>query len=342
MEKPMSKHTICLMPGDGIGPEVTQATVQILEAAGVDIHWVEVEAGAAAAEKTGELLPKRTIEALEKYRIALKGPITTPVGKGFASINVSLRKMFGLYAAVRPVRSIEGVPTRYENVELVIIRENTEDLYAGLEHEVVPGVCESIKVISRPASEKIARFAFRYAKEKGRRKVTVFHKANIMKKTDGLFLQCARDVHAKEGSGIELEEMIIDNACMQLVRDPTRFDVVLTENLYGDIVSDLCAGLVGGLGVVPGANLGENGAIFESVHGSAPDIAGKGVANPLACLMSAVMMLHHLQERQAAERIKNAYNLVLAARRPNELTRDIGGQAGTADFVAAVIRALNP
>lgn len=338
----MSQYKICLLPGDGIGPEVTHATVDVIEASGVNVEWIELEAGASAVEKTGELLPKKTIESLEKYKIALKGPITTPVGQGFKSINVTLRKMFQLYAAVRPVRSIEGIKTRYENVELVIIRENTEGLYSGIEHEVVPGVMESLKIITRSASERISRFAFRYAKEKGRKKISVFHKANIMKKTDGLFLDCVREVHAKEGQGIQLEEMIIDNACMQLVRDPSRFDVILTENLYGDIVSDLCAGLVGGLGVVPGSNIGENGAIFEAVHGSAPDIAGQGIANPLALMMSGVMMLHHINEHAAADRIKTAYNRVLAQGNPLHLTRDIGGQATTKEFVTAVIKHLKP
>lgn len=335
-----SKHTICLLPGDGIGPEVTQAAVKVIQATGVPIEWIELWAGATAVEKTGELLPQETVATLEKHPIALKGPMATPVGKGFRSINVALRKMFNLYAAVRPVRSLEGIRTRYERVELVIIRENTEGLYGGLEYEIAPGVMESLKIATREACERVARYAFKYAKEKNRKKVTVFHKANILKKTDGLFLESARKIHASEGQGIELEDMIIDNGCMQLVKDPTRFDVLLMENLYGDIVSDLCAGLVGGLGVVPGANIGEAGAIFEAVHGSAPDIAGKNLANPLACMMSGVMMLHYIGEPAAADRIKRAYNAVLSAGNKAELTKDIGGTGTTSDFVDAVLSKL--
>jgi isocitrate dehydrogenase (NAD+) len=333
-------HTICLIPGDGIGPEVSRAACDVIEAAGARIEWVELPAGAQAAEEHGHVLPPQTIEAIEEYRIGLKGPVTTPVGTGFASVNVQLRKRFDLYAAVRPVRTMPGVPSRYRDVELVVIRENTEGLYSGLENEIVPGVMQSLKISTRRACRRIAAFAFDYARSRGRRRVTVFHKANIMKLTDGLFLECAREVHAASGAGIEYNELIIDNGCMQLVADPTRFDVLLMENLYGDLVSDLCAGLVGGLGVVPGANIGEDCALFEAVHGSAPDIAGAGVANPLALIMSGVMMLNHLGETEPAERIKTAYNAVLQEGNTAELTRDIGGTAGTRQFVDAVVKRL--
>lgn len=333
----MAKHTICLLPGDGIGPEVTKATTEVIRATGVSIDWIELLAGATAAEKTGQLLPDETVAMLKKYPVALKGPIMTPIGKGFQSINVTLRKMFGLYAAVRPVRSIEGIKTRFENVEMVIIRENTEGLYAGLELEIAPGIMQSLKIATRDACMRISKFACLYAKEKGRKKITVLHKANIMKKTDGLFLDCAREAHAAFGQGIQFEEMIIDNACMQLVKDPSKFDILLTENLYGDIVSDLCAGFVGGLGVVPGANIGEHGAIFEAVHGSAPDIAGQNIANPLACIMSGVMLLRHIGENEAAEKIKKSYSHVIKSGNPQELTKDIGGSAKTFEFAKAVI-----
>jgi isocitrate dehydrogenase (NAD+) len=334
-------HDVCLLPGDGIGPEVTQAVTRVLDAAGAPIRWIPLHAGAEALERLGDTLPPATLEAIRTHRIALKGPLTTPVGRGFTSVNVQLRKRFNLYAAVRPVRSLPGVKTRYDDVEIVIIRENTEGLYSGIEHEVAPGVVESVKVATRTGCERIARFAFRYARDRNRRKVTVFHKANIMKLTDGLLLDCARQVHESEASGIAYEELIIDNGCMQLVRDPSRFDVLLLENLYGDVVRDLCAGLVGGLGVVPGANIGDDCAIFEAVHGSAPDIAGKGVANPLALLMSAVMMLNHLGETAAAARIRAAYDAVLREGNPREITRDIGGVAGTDDFTRAVIARLS-
>jgi isocitrate dehydrogenase (NAD+) len=334
-------HDVCLIPGDGIGPEVTQAVTRVLEAAGAPVRWIPLQAGAAALEREGDTLPPATLEAIRTHRIALKGPLTTPVGCGFTSVNVQLRKRFNLYAAVRPVRSLPGVKTRYDDVDVVIIRENTEGLYSGIEHEVAPGVVESVKVATRLGCERIARFAFRYARERNRRKVTVFHKANIMKLTDGLLLDCARQVHASEAPGIAYEELIIDNGCMQLVRDPSRFDLLLLENLYGDVVSDLCAGLVGGLGVVPGANIGDDCAIFEAVHGSAPDIAGQGVANPLALLMSAVMMLNHLGETATAARIRAAYDAVLREGNPREVTRDIGGTAGTDDFTRAVIARLS-
>ncbi|MEN6625735.1 MAG: isocitrate/isopropylmalate family dehydrogenase [Candidatus Sumerlaeia bacterium] len=332
--------TVCLIPGDGIGPEVTAAARRVIEAAGVKLDWIELPAGAAAAEKFGSPLPRQTIDAIAEHRIALKGPTATPIGGGHTSVNVALRRHFELFAAVRPVRSLAGIKTRYEGVELVVIRENTEGLYSGIEAEIVPGVMQSLKIASRPACERIARFAFEYAVARGRRKVTVFHKANIMKLTDGLFLECSRRMREAVAPQVDYEELIVDNGCMQLVRDPARFDVLLMENLYGDLVSDICAGLVGGLGVVPGANIGRDCAIFEAVHGSAPDIAGKGLANPLALIMSSVMMLNHLGLTKPAERIKAAYNALLAEANPAERTRDIGGTASTAQFVAALIRRL--
>ena len=334
----MPKHSIVLLPGDGIGPEVTDAACRVMEAAGLDVEWVRCDAGAGALERGhNDVLPAETLEAIRKHKVALKGPITTPVGKGFTSVNVRLRKALNLYAAIRPVRSLPGVKTRYEGVDLVIVRENTEGLYSGIENEIVPGVVTSLKVASETASRRIARFAFEYARERGRRKITVFHKANIMKLSDGLFLRCASET-AREYPDIGYGEMIIDAGCMKLVQDPAQFDVLLMENLYGDVVSDLCAGFVGGLGVVPGSNIGEAGAVFEAVHGSAPDLAGKGVANPLAVLMSGVMMLNYLGERQLAERIKRAYDAVLEE--GTVRTRDVGGSAGTVEFADAIIRKL--
>jgi isocitrate dehydrogenase (NAD+) len=333
-------HTVCIIPGDGIGPEVASATQRVIDASGITIKWESLPAGAAAAKEHGEVLPEETIRAIEAHRIALKGPVTTPIGKGFTSVNVGLRKRLNLYAAVRPVRSMPGIQTRYDEVELVVVRENTEGLYSGIENEITPGVVQSLKIATRQGCTRVAQFAFQYARERGRKRVTVFHKANIMKMSDGLFLECAERVHREEAPDIEYDQLIIDNACMQLVRDPSRFDVILMENLYGDIVSDLCAGLVGGLGVVPGANFGEGCAVFEAVHGSAPDIAGKGVANPLALIMSGVMMLNHLGESEAAARVKQAYNDVLQAGNPDELTRDIGGTAGTVAFTDAILRRL--
>jgi isocitrate dehydrogenase (NAD+) len=336
----MAKHTVVLIPGDGIGPEVTRAARRVLEAAGFSVEWVEMPAGASALELgLDNVLPQRTLAAVAAHKIALKGPITTPVGKGFKSVNVQLRQKLGLYAAVRPVRNLPGVKTRYEGVDMVIVRENTEGLYSGIENEVVPGVVTSIKVASRMACTRIARYAFRYATRRRRKSITVFHKANIMKMSDGLFLDCARQIHEEEYPNIEYEELIIDAGCMRLVQDPGRFDVLLMENLYGDLVSDLCAGLVGGLGVVPGSNIGDDAAIFEAVHGSAPDIAGKGVANPLALIMSGVMMLNHLQETQIAEKIKHAYDAVLAE--GQHLTRDLGGLATTDGFADAIISKLD-
>lgn len=334
----MAKHTIVLIPGDGIGPEVTGATCRIVDAAGADIDWVELPAGATAFEQGhNSVLPERTVAAIQAHKVALKGPVTTPVGKGFRSVNVQLRQKLNLYAAVRPVRNLEGVNTRFTGVDMVIIRENTEGLYSGIENEVIPGVVTSLKVASEAACLRIAKFAFNYAVERGRKKITVFHKANIMKLSDGLFLDCARRVREAYPQ-IEYEEVIIDAGCMKLVQNPEKMDVLLMENLYGDLMSDLAAGLVGGLGVIPGSNIGDEAAVFEAVHGSAPDIAGKGVANPLALLMSAVMMLNHIGERDIAARIRQAYNQVLAEGR--HLTRDLGGTAGTEAFTNAIIERL--
>src|SRR3954464_10908622 len=303
-------HKITLIPGDGIGSEVTQAVVRILEATGLKFEWETVQAGAEAFEKYKEYIPKTLTESIERTHVALKGPITTPIGGGFASINVQLRKQFELYANFRPVRNLPHIPTRYPDVDLVIVRENTESLYAGLEHEVVPGVVESLKIITEKASTRIAKFAFEYARTHGRKRVTAVHKANIMKMSDGLFLKCFREMSKKYPNTLA-DDRIVDNLCMQLVQNPNQFDILLLENLYGDIVSDLTAGLVGGLGVVAGANIGENGAVFEAVHGSAPDIAGQNKANPLALLQSAVLMLQHIGEMQAAQRIQSAIMKVL-------------------------------
>lgn len=346
----MARHVIVLIPGDGIGPEVSAAARRVIDAAGkgcgLELEWVSMPAGEAAIKTDGDTLPEKTLEAVVTHKVGLKGPVGTPVGQGFRSVNVALRKKLDLYAAVRPVRSMPNVKTRYENVDIVIFRENTEGLYTGIENEIAPGVVTSLKVATQKACDRIARAAFRYANRRGRRKVTVFHKANIMKITDGLFLKCAKRVWEEEYPNIQYEELIIDNGCMQLVRDPTRFDVLLMENLYGDLISDLCAGLVGGLGVVPGANIGETAAVFEAVHGTAPDIAGKGLANPLACVMSGVMMLNHMYDtthdegcHTAAEKIKNAYNTVLAEGK--HLTRDLGGTAGTEEFTEALIEKVH-
>src|SRR5438093_5106194 len=334
----MAKHTIVLIPGDGIGPEVTNATKRVIAAAGLSVEWVELPAGAEAIEQGFDsVLPERTLAAIRAHKVALKGPVTTPVGKGFTSVNVQLRKKLNLYAAVRPVRSLPGVKTRFDNVEMIIVRENTEGLYSGIESEVVPGVVTSMKVASEAACTRIARYAFRYATQRRRKEITVFHKANIMKLSDGLFLNCARKVHEEEYPNIEYEELIIDAGCMKLVQEPTRMDVLLMENLYGDLVSDLVAGLVGGLGVVPGSNIGDDAAVFEAVHGSAPDIAGKGIANPLALIMSGVMMMRHLHEDVLADRVKDAYNGVLEEGDKTKLTRDLGGSGGTQAFADAVI-----
>jgi isocitrate dehydrogenase (NAD+) len=334
----MAKHKITLLPGDGIGPEVTASVVAILECAGVDIEWEKYFVGSEAISRFGDPLPQEVLDSILRNKVALKGPVTTPIGTGFSSINVRLRKTLDLYANLRPVRSMPNIKTRYDDIDLIVVRENTEDLYSGLEHEVVPGVVESLKIITRHASTRIAKFAFEYARTHGRKRVTAVHKANIMKLSDGLFLQCFRDV-AKDYPNIEADDRIIDNLCMQLVVNPNQFDVLLLENLYGDIVSDLTAGLVGGLGVVAGANIGENGAVFEAVHGSAPDIAGQNKANPLALLQSSVLMLYHIGESGPAKRVHDAITLVLGSG-PEHRTRDIGGNGTTSDFTAAMCETL--
>jgi len=331
-------HTITLIPGDGIGPEVTAAVVSILEAAEVAIAWDRHDAGVIALEKHGSPLPDELIASIRKNKVALKGPVTTPVGEGFTSVNVGLRKALDLYANLRPVSNLPNVRSRFEHVDLVIVRENTEDLYAGLEHEVVPGVVESLKIITERASTRIAHFAFDYAVRMRRRRVTAIHKANIMKLSDGLFIRCARTVGATHPE-IAYDEQIVDAACMNLVMKPETFDVLLLPNLYGDIVSDLCAGLVGGLGTVGAANLGETVGVFEAVHGSAPDIAGRNLANPTALLRSALLMLDHIGESAAARRIEAALVRVLAT--PERTTRDLGGKASTTEFAHAIVLALH-
>lgn len=328
---------VTLINGDGIGPEVMDATVRILEAAKCPLTYEHQDAGSEFVSKYGTNLPDATVEACLRTGVGLKGPTGTTIGGGMQSANVQLRKRLDLYASLRPVRSVPGVKTRYENVDLVVVRENTEDLYAGLEHIVVPGVVESLKIITDVASTRICRFAFEYAKKHGRKKVSAVHKANIMKLSDGLFLDCFRKV-ARDYPGLTAEEVIVDNLCMQLVRNPEKFDVLVMENLYGDIVSDLCAGLVGGLGVVPGANIGASSSVFEAVHGTAPDIAGKGLANPTALLLSAVMMLDHLNLPEHARRVEAALLRVYTEGKVK--TRDLGGSASTAEFTQAVIGAL--
>lgn len=332
------KHNITLIPGDGIGPEIIAATVRIIEASGVDIEWETQIIGAQALEKFGTTIPDTTIDSIKKNKVALKGPLMTPIGKGFTSVNVGLRKALDLYANIRPIKALPNVPCKYPELDLVIVRENTEDLYAGLEHVVVPGVVESIKIITEKASTRIAKYAFEYAAANGRKKVTAVHKANIMKLSDGLFLECFYNV-AKNFPDIEADDKIVDNCCMQLVMRPEQFDVMVMENLYGDIVSDLCAGLIGGLGLAPGSNIGEQGAVFEAVHGSAPDIAGQGIANPTAILMSGIMMLRHLGERDAAQRVEDAMMQVFAE--GEFRTKDLGGTAKTAEFANAIIDKLN-
>ena len=331
------KHKITLIPGDGIGPEVTQATVRILEATGVKFEWETFMAGAEAFEKYHEYIPKELTESIERTHVGLKGPVTTPIGGGFPSINVALRQKFELYANFRPIRNLPHIPTRYPDVDLIIVRENTESLYSGLEHEVVPGVVESLKIITEKASTRIARFAFEYARKNDRKKIHAIHKANIMKLSDGLFLRCSRAV-AKEYPEIIYGEHIVDNTCMQLVMNPYQYDMLVMENLYGDIISDLCAAFVGGLGFVPSANLGDQIAIFEAVHGSAPDIAGKNLANPTAILRSSLLMLRHIGEHEAALKIRNALEKVYRTR--EKLTRDVGGRAGTSEFADFVIEAM--
>jgi isocitrate dehydrogenase (NAD+) len=333
----MSKTTVTLIPGDGIGPEVSEAAVRVLEAAGAEIEWERQIAGKEAVEKFGNPLPPEVLESVRRNRLALKGPVTTQVGGGFKSVNVQLRQELDLYANLRPSRSLPSIPSRFEGVDIVVVRENTEDLYSGLEHIVVPGVVESLKIITEKASLRIARFAFEYARRHGRKRVTAVHKANIMKLSDGLFLDCFRRV-ASEYSDIKADDKIVDNMCMQLVMRPEEWDMLLMENLYGDIVSDLCAGLVGGLGVVPGGNIGTDVAVFEAVHGSAPDIAGKDLANPLALIRSAIMMLYHMNKDEVAEKVRAALRKVVVEQKIR--TRDLGGEAGTTEFTEAVVAAL--
>jgi len=330
-------HIITLIPGDGIGPEVTKPTQEVIEAAGVEIEWETFIAGAEALERGGKSVSDELMDSIKRNKVALKGPLTTPVGEGFSSANVELRKTLDLYANLRPVKSVPGVKSRYEEVDLVVIRENTEDLYSGIEHVVVPGVVESLKIITEKASTRIAEFAFKLARTEGRKKVTAVHKANIMKLSDGLFLNCARKV-AKEFPKIQYGEVIVDNACMQLVLNPLQYDMLLLENLYGDIVSDVAAGLVGGLGLVPGANIGDACAVFETVHGSAPDIKGKNKANPTAMILAAVMMLKYIGERAASERIYFALVNVFTKRKV--FTPDLGGSATTTSFTKAIIDEL--
>jgi isocitrate dehydrogenase (NAD+) len=331
------KYTITLLPGDGIGPEVSAAAVRIVEATGVEIEWESCLAGLDAVEAGDSTLPESTLESIRRNRVALKGPITTPVGRGFSSVNVGLRKALSTYVSQRPVRSWPGLKTRHEDVDLVVFRENTEGLYAGREHEVIDGVVSAMKIITAQASTNIARYAFEYARWRGRSKITVVHKAAVMKLSDGLFLDCCRKV-AEDYPFIQVEEKPIDLVAMQLVLDPTQFDVLLMENLYGDIVSDLCSGLVGGLGIVPGANIGDTCAVFEAVHGSAPDIAGQNKANPTALVLSAAMMLEHIGERVAAQRVRAGVARVLAE--GTVRTGDLGGRASTVEITDAIIAAM--
>ena len=331
------KHKITLIPGDGIGPEVTKPTLAIIKAAGVKIEWETHLAGAEALKKYGSTIPKSLMDSFEKNRVALKGPVTTPVGEGFTSVNVALRQTFNLYANLRPIKNLPGVKARYQGIDLIVVRENTEGLYSGIEHEVIPGVVESLKIMTEKACTKISKFAFDFARRNGRKKVAAVHKANIMKMSDGLFLDCARKVAASYKT-IGFSDVIVDNACLQLVINPWQFDVLLMENLYGDILSDLAAGLVGGLGVVPGANLGDHHALFEAVHGSAPDIKGKNIANPSAMIQAAIMMLRHLSEKAAANRISLALERVLM--RGEVLTADLGGTATTKKFADAIVREI--
>ncbi|MEP6593323.1 MAG: isocitrate dehydrogenase (NAD(+)) [Acidobacteriota bacterium] len=330
-------HVITLIPGDGIGPEVAAAVVRIFKAAALDVDWDRHDAGVTAFKRYNQSLPVSLLDSIRRNKVALKGPVTTPIAEGFTSVNVGLRKALDLYANLRPVRNLPGVASRFSDVDIIIVRENTEDLYAGLEHEIIPGVVESLKIITEKASTRIARFAFEFARSYGRRTVTAIHKANIMKLSDGLFLESTRNV-SREFIDIAYDERIVDAACMQLVMRPEKFDVLVLPNLYGDIVSDLCAGLVGGLGVVPGANLGLDTAVFEAVHGSAPDIADQNLANPTALLLSGLMMLDHIGERERAGRIRAALTRVLEAGAVR--TRDLGGSASTTEFTDAVCREI--
>jgi isocitrate dehydrogenase (NAD+) len=331
-------HPVTLIPGDGIGPELAEATRRVLDASGVAFEWEVVEAGEAVMARYGTPLPDHVLESIRRNRVALKGPITTPIGAGFRSVNVALRQALGLYANVRPGRSIPGIETRYTDIDLVIVRENTEDLYAGIEHMVGPDAAESIKIITRAASERIARYAFEYAVANGRRKVTAVHKANIMKLSDGLFLESCRTVAAAYEGRVAFEDRIVDNMCMQLVQKPELYDVLVLPNLYGDIISDLVAGLVGGLGVAPGANIGTDAAVFEPVHGSAPKYAGQNKANPTALILSGVLMLRHLGEPAAAQRVEDALIAVIGEGRA--VTYDLGGSAGTSDMADAIVERL--
>ena len=333
----MIKHKVTLIPGEGIGPEVAAATRRILEATGVQFEWEEIAGRSDSSSDQAKSVNQAAVEAVRRNRVALKGPMATAIAGGAPSVNVALRKALELYANLRPVKNMPGVKSHFQNVDLILVRENTEDLYSGLEHEVVPGVVESLKIITEKASTRIAKFAFEYAKRHGRKKIHAIHKANIMKLSDGLFLRSVRAV-AEQFPAIEYKEMIVDNACMQIVMDPLQFDMLLLPNLYGDVMSDLAAGLVGGLGVVPSANIGDNCAMFEAVHGTAPDIAGKGFANPTALLMSSALMLDYLGEPTAAERIQTALEEVY--RQAKHTTRDVGGKAGTEEFADAVIAAL--
>lgn len=331
-------YNITLIPGDGIGPEVMMAAKEVIDASGVEINWEVVEAGEKVIEEHGTPLPQYVIDSIKKNKIAIKGPVTTPVGKGFKSVNVGLRQALDLYANVRPVKTYPGVPCRYENVDLIIVRENTEDLYAGIEHNIGDVAAESIKIITKKASDRIVEFAFDIAEKQGRKKVTSVHKANIMKLSDGLFLRCSREV-AEKHKDIEFNDMIVDAMSMRLVQDPGKYDVLVMPNLYGDILSDMASGLVGGLGVVPGANIGHEMAVFEAVHGSAPDIAGQNIANPTAAILTGVMMLKHLGEFQAAEKIDNAVTEVL--KEGKVVTSDLGGTAKTMEFAQEVINKMN-
>ncbi len=325
---------ITLIPGDGIGPEVVDSVVRVIDAAGVKIEWEKVEAGVRALEKFGTVLPENVIESVKRNGIALKGPVGTPVGEGFRSVSVKLRKDLNLYANLRPIKSLKGIKSKYDKVDLIVVRENTEGLYSGIEHEVVPGVVESLKIITEKASTRISKYAFQHAEAKHRKKITAIHKANIMKLSDGLFLDCARKV-SLDYPQIQYDEMIVDNACMQLILNPHQFDVLLLENLYGDIISDLCAGLIGGLGVAPGANIGDKSAVFEAIHGNAPDIAGKNIANPIALILSSVLLLEYIGENDAAERISSAIHKTVV--KGKKLTPDLGGDGTTTELTERII-----
>jgi isocitrate dehydrogenase (NAD+) len=331
-------HKVTLIPGDGIGPEVTAAARRVIDASGVDIEWEVVEAGADVIEEFGTPLPQYVLESIKKNKVALKGPVTTPVGKGFRSVNVTLRQNLNLYANVRPIKTYEGIKSRFSNVDLVVFRENTEDLYAGIEHMVNEEIAESIKIISKKASDRIVKFAFEYARNQGRKKVTAVHKANIMKLSDGLFLKSARKV-AEEYKDVQFDDVIVDAMSMKLVMNPEKYDLLVMPNLYGDILSDLAAGLVGGLGMVPGANIGEDGAVFEAAHGSAPDIAGQDKANPIATILSGVMMLNYIGEFEAADKIENAIAKIL--KEGKYVTADLGGNVGTREFTEAIVNEMS-